>query len=170
MAATKALTPRSLVNAIDRSMGRIDFAPDGTILDANRNFTDLMGYSLEEIRGRHHSIFVDEAVRSIPPGFNRYLEELVIDVEDMPDEATCEELNLRDTRTLLGLYRGTPLTHRHVDAPYRYPERIVIYQRNIERMCRSKRRMVTQIRRTVLHEIGHHFGLSERQLRELGYA
>ena len=112
---------------------------------------------------------VDEAVRSIPEGFHRYLEEAVIDVEDMPDRATCQDLGLDDPRTLLGLYRGVPLTDRHVEAPYRYPERIVIYQRNLERICRSKRQMVRQIRRTVLHEIGHHFGLDERQLRELGY-
>ena len=112
---------------------------------------------------------VEEAVQSIPAGFDRYLQEIVVDIEDMPEEATCEELGLRDPRSLLGLYRGTPLTQRQVDAPYRYPERIVIYQRNVERACRSRRRMVTQIRKTVLHEIGHHFGLSERQLRELGY-
>jgi predicted Zn-dependent protease with MMP-like domain len=61
------------------------------------------------------------------------------------------------------------LTKRHVEDPYRYPERIVIYQRNIERICRTREQMVNQIRKTVLHEIGHHFGLSERQLRELGY-
>jgi len=61
------------------------------------------------------------------------------------------------------------LTRRHVDVPYRYPDRIVIYQRNIERSCRTRERMVRQIRRTVLHEVGHHFGLSERQLRDLGY-
>ena len=112
---------------------------------------------------------VDEAIRSIPEGFQGYLEEIAIDIEDMPDEATCRSVGIRDPRTLLGLYHGTPLTERHVDAPYRYPERIVIYQRNIERLCRTKRRMVEQIRRTVLHEIGHHFGLSEHQLRELGY-
>ncbi len=112
---------------------------------------------------------VEEAVESIPAGFNRYLEEIVVDVEEMPDEATCREVGVRDPRSLLGLYRGTPLTLRQVEVPYRYPERIVIYQRNVERVCRSKRRMVEQIRRTVLHEIGHHFGLNERQLRELGY-
>jgi len=112
---------------------------------------------------------VEEAIQSIPEGFNRYLEEIVIDVEGMPDRATCEELDLRDPRSLLGLYRGTPLTERLVEQPYRYPERIVIYQRNIERLCRSRSRMVDQIRKTVLHEIGHHFGLNEHQLRELGY-
>ncbi|GMU23808.1 MAG: hypothetical protein AMXMBFR13_38860 [Phycisphaerae bacterium] len=114
-------------------------------------------------------LVVEDAIASIPEGFHRYLEDLAIDVEDMPDELTCEEVGVRDPRGLLGLYRGTPLTHRHVEDPYRYPERIVIYQRNIERMCKSRRQMVDQIRKTVLHEIGHHFGLSERQLRELGY-
>ena len=112
---------------------------------------------------------VDEAIRSIPDGFNHYLEELVVDIEPMPDAATCEDVGVRDPRTLLGLYRGTPLTERHVEAPYRYPERIVIYKDNIERMCRSRHRMIDQIRKTVLHEIGHHFGLDEHQLRELGY-
>ncbi|UCD27687.1 MAG: metallopeptidase family protein [Planctomycetota bacterium] len=112
---------------------------------------------------------VEEAIQSIPPGFNRYLDEIAVDVEDMPDQSTCEQVGVRDPRSLLGLYRGTPVTNRRVEAPYRYPERIVIYQRNIERICKSKKRMVTQIRKTVLHEIGHHFGLSEKQLRELGY-
>jgi predicted Zn-dependent protease with MMP-like domain len=114
-------------------------------------------------------LVVEDAIASIPEGFNSYLEELAVDIEEMPDRATCEELNLRAPRGLLGLYRGTPLTKRQVEAPYRYPERIVIYQRNIERMCRTREQMVDQIRKTVLHEIGHHFGLSERQLRELGY-
>lgn len=64
MAAKKAISPRSLVNALDRSMARIEFAPDGTIIDANEQFLHLMGYSLDEIRGRHHSMFVDEAFRT----------------------------------------------------------------------------------------------------------
>ena len=87
----------------------------------------------------------------------------------MPDEAVCRELKIRNPRSLLGLYRGTPLPRRHVDAPYRYPERIVIYKANIERICRSRNQMIEQIRRTVLHEVGHHFGLDEQQLRQLGF-
>jgi methyl-accepting chemotaxis protein len=64
MAATKVISPRQCITALDRSMARIEFAMDGTIIDANRNFTDLMGYSLDEIRGRNHSMFVDEATRA----------------------------------------------------------------------------------------------------------
>ena len=110
-----------------------------------------------------------EALDSIPEGFHKYLQEVAVDVEDMPDAAVCRDLKIRDPRTLLGLYHGTPLTKRHVEAPFRYPERIVLYKANIENMCRSRARMVEQIRKTVLHEVGHHFGLGERQLRELGY-
>ena len=49
------------------------------------------------------------------------------------------------------------------------PDSIVIYQRNIERLCRNRAQVIRQIRKTVLHEVGHHFGLDEDQLRELGY-
>lgn len=112
---------------------------------------------------------VEEAVESVPAGFRPYLEEIAIDIEDEPDARTLRDLGLRSKRSLLGLYRGTPITDRHVEAPYRYPERIVIYQRNIERICRTREAMVEQIRKTVLHEIGHHFGLDEDDLEELGY-
>ncbi|HPD30624.1 MAG TPA: metallopeptidase family protein [Sphaerochaeta sp.] len=114
-------------------------------------------------------LVVDEAIQSIPEGFHRYLQDIAVDIEEMPDEDTCREMGIGDPRSLLGLYRGTPLTERHVEDPYRYPERIVIYKQNIERMCKDRRRMIRQIRKTVLHEVGHHFGLDERQLRELGY-
>lgn len=114
-------------------------------------------------------LVVDEAIQSIPEGFHHYLQDIAVDVEDMPDEETCRDMGIRNPRSLLGLYHGTPLTERHVEDPYRYPERIIIYKRNIERMCKDRRRMIDQIRKTVLHEVGHHFGLDERQLRELGY-
>lgn len=63
MATNKSISLRYIVDALDRSMARIEFALDGTILDANENFLWLMGYTLDEIRGRPHSIFVDEATK-----------------------------------------------------------------------------------------------------------
>ncbi|HSW47293.1 MAG TPA: metallopeptidase family protein [Phycisphaerae bacterium] len=112
---------------------------------------------------------VEDALGSIPDGFRGYLKDIAVDIEDMPDETTCEDVGIRDPRELLGLYHGTPLIDRHVDQLYRYPERIVIYQRNIERMSRTREQMIEQIRKTVLHEVGHHFGLNEKHLRDLGY-
>ena len=60
---------------------------------------------------------VEEALDSIPDGFRGYLRDVAVDIEDMPDEATCEDMNISDPRELLVLYHGTPLTERHVDEP-----------------------------------------------------
>ena len=64
---------------------------------------------------------------------------------------------------------GVPLTQRSVEAPFAYPDRIIIYKRPIEAACASEREAVEQIRKTVLHEVGHFFGLDEADLDELGY-
>ena len=112
---------------------------------------------------------VDQALDGLPEQFLPYLDGLAVDVEPMPDEATLRSVGLTDPRSLLGLYHGTPLTERSVAHTVGWPERIVIYQRNVERICRTRRQVIHQVRRTVLHEIGHHFGLDERDLDELGY-
>ena len=119
-----------------------------------------------------HEAFADavsEALDSLPDDFRPYMEDLVVDIEDSPDDQTLADLNMKDRRSLLGLYRGVPLTNRSVGQMLRMPERIVLYQRNIERICRTRDEVVNQIRRTVLHEVGHHFGMGEAQLRRLGY-
>ena len=64
MAANKSISLRYIVDALDRSMARIEFSLDATILDANENFLKLMGYTLDEVRGRPHSMFVDEATQA----------------------------------------------------------------------------------------------------------
>ena len=66
MTTSKSVSLRYLVEALDRSMARIEFHLDGTIVDANQNFLDLMGYTLDEVRGRPHSMFVTEATKSSP--------------------------------------------------------------------------------------------------------
>jgi predicted Zn-dependent protease with MMP-like domain len=112
---------------------------------------------------------VTESLQLLPDDFQRHMTDLAVDVEDLPDRQTLTELGIKDQRGLLGLYRGLPLTKRSVGHMLRIPERIVLYQRNIERICRSRRDVIEQIRRTVLHEVGHHFGMDEHRLRELGY-
>ena len=123
-----------------------------------------MNVSTDEFRA-----LVERALDGLQEQFLPYLEDLAVDVEPMPDEATLRSVGLTDPRSLLGLYHGTPLTRRSVEHTVRWPERIVIYQRNIERACRTRRQIIHQVRKTVLHEIGHHFGLDEQDLEELGY-
>ena len=112
---------------------------------------------------------VDQALDELPEQFLPYLEGLAVDIEPMPDQATLRSVGLENPRALLGLYHGVPLTERSVQQTFRWPERIVIYQDNIQRICRTRRQIVRQIRKTVLHEVGHHFGLTEQDLDELGY-
>jgi predicted Zn-dependent protease with MMP-like domain len=112
---------------------------------------------------------VDRALAELPPQFDEHLQDLSVDVEDRPDPQTLRSLGLPHPWTLLGLYQGHPLTERSVEQPARFPDRIVIYQRNVERICRNRAEIIRQVRKTVLHEIGHHFGLSEDDLDELGY-
>jgi predicted Zn-dependent protease with MMP-like domain len=70
---------------------------------------------------------------------------------------------------LLGLYQGIPLSRRTTTYAGVLPDRITIYRRAICRVCATEEEVVDQVRRTVVHEIGHHFGLGDARLRQLGY-
>jgi len=112
---------------------------------------------------------VEKALAEIPEFLQGHMADVVVDIEPMPDRATSEKAGVDDPRELLGVYHGTPLTERSVEQARQLPDRVTIYQRNIERCCRNRREAVEQIRRTVLHEVGHHFGLDEDDLEEMGY-
>ena len=70
---------------------------------------------------------------------------------------------------MLGLYTGRPLTRRSVEDSGVMPDSILIFQYNIELVCNSRAELVDEVRKTVLHEIGHHFGMNEDDLDALGY-
>jgi predicted Zn-dependent protease with MMP-like domain len=70
---------------------------------------------------------------------------------------------------LLGLYQGIPLTRRTTSYAGVLPDRITIYRRAICTICSSEAEVVEQVRRTVVHEVGHHFGIGDARLRELGW-
>ena len=112
---------------------------------------------------------VKQAIAEVPDFAKRYLEEVVVDIEPMPTRVECARLGIRNPRVLLGLYHGTPRTKRGLGHAQMQPDHITIYQTNIERICRTREQVVEQVRKTVLHEIGHHFGLDEDDLREAGY-
>ena len=112
---------------------------------------------------------VRRALEDIPGPLVEYMQDVTVDVAFMPGPRDCEAAGVDDPRSLLGLYQGTPLTHRSVEHSGRLPDRITIYKRNIERGCRSREEVIRQIQKTVFHEVGHHFGLDEEELSELGY-
>jgi predicted Zn-dependent protease with MMP-like domain len=111
---------------------------------------------------------VAEALDSLPPDIVAAMENVEIVVEDEPpDEAL---VGLPRGGTLLGLYHGIPLTER---ARQTYsgvlPDRISIYRGPIMRLFDSSGAIKEQIRRTVIHEIAHHFGIDDAHLRDLGW-
>ena len=113
---------------------------------------------------------VDQALESLPEAFLPYMENLSVEVMPLPSRDLMRERKVQGPRTLLlGLYHGVPLTQKSVSAPFDWPEQIFIFQRNIEAVCDSREEIVTQVRQTVLHEVGHHFGMNEKDLRKLGY-
>jgi len=111
---------------------------------------------------------VASALADIPPDFREKLDNVEIVVEDTPNPDGYGGPKTPPGVLLLGLYRGVPLTQRSVWASKLFPDQITIFQRPIESICRTHEEIVAQIRRTVLHEIAHHFGIPDQRLRELG--
>jgi predicted Zn-dependent protease with MMP-like domain len=100
---------------------------------------------------------VEEAVRSLPGGFLKYLENISVMVDDWHPESP----------NILGIYHGVPYQHR---GPYYgnvAPDVITIYQRPIERICSSEEQIRDKVRDVVIHEVAHYFGFSETQLQEI---
>ena len=112
---------------------------------------------------------IEEAIARLPQEFRGSLDDIEVFVEDVPTREQMTKVGLDSHYTLLGLYEGTPLEKRSVFQTSRMPDKITLFRRTIEARCPTRKEMVEQIRRTLLHEIGHHFGMTDRRLRELGY-
>jgi len=110
---------------------------------------------------------VAEALASIPRRFRDAMQNLAIVVEDEPSAALLEEMEIEPPDTLLGLYQGTPLTERTWGYGNTLPDRILIFQRPHERDAEDEDDLVVAIGETLIHEIGHYFGLSEEEIEEI---
>jgi predicted Zn-dependent protease with MMP-like domain len=110
---------------------------------------------------------VGDALDGLPEELGRLMENVAVTVEEWP---TAEQMAGRHG-TLLGLYQGIALTRR---SPLSYagvmPDRITIFRGPISRLTRSEQELVQMVTRTVIHEVAHHFGISDPRLEELGWA
>lgn len=111
---------------------------------------------------------VSQALAELPEGLAERMDNVEIVIEDYPDASVADDLD-GDSDGLLGLYQGIPLTSR--DAGYYgvLPDRITIYRKNIERVAKTKEGLREAVRKTVIHEIAHHFGIDDDRLTELGW-
>ena len=111
---------------------------------------------------------VSEALDSLPEWVQEYMNNIVILVESQPNAAQLQAAGTPDDQTLLGLYQGIPLTRRGRGYQMAPPDRITLYQGPLESYGVNALQLKKLIRRTVIHEIAHHFGFSEARLNELG--
>lgn len=111
---------------------------------------------------------VQAALDGIPDEFRAYLDNVMVEVRGRPDASLLAEHE--ETEDLLGLYVGVPLEDKGPDrAAPPLPDRILIFRDNLCEVCETREELTEEIRITVLHEIGHHFGLDEDRLADLGY-
>jgi predicted Zn-dependent protease with MMP-like domain len=111
--------------------------------------------------------FVADALVSIPQRFREAMRNIAIVVEDEPSADLLEDMEIEPPDTLLGLYQGTPLTERTWGYGNTLPDRILIFQGPHERESDDEDDLVTAIGETLIHEIGHYFGLSEEEIEEI---
>jgi predicted Zn-dependent protease with MMP-like domain len=124
----------------------------------HRLHTDVDGRPGIDVPLEEFEELVGEAIDSLPQEFLEAMTNVAITVE--------EEAEGRD---LFGLYVGVPLTKRYYGSWYANPDQIFIYRRTICEHCRTKEEARNLVRTTVIHEIGHHFGIGDARLKELGW-
>ena len=110
---------------------------------------------------------VTEALTTIPRRFRDAMSNIAIVVEDEPSDDLLEEMEIDPPDTLFGLYQGTPLTERGWAFGNALPDRILLFQGPHEREAEDEDELIVSIGETLIHEIGHYFGMSEEEIEEI---
>lgn len=112
---------------------------------------------------------VQRALDVLPPEIARLMDNVAVVVEESPGPEILAEVGLPSSETLFGFYQGVPQTERSSGYGMVLPDRIIIFQRPLEEACLSYGELAYEIRRTVVHEVAHHFGIDDERLDRLGY-
>jgi predicted Zn-dependent protease with MMP-like domain len=116
---------------------------------------------------RQFEALVDKALRKLPKGFRRRISNIAVVVEDWADAETLAEMGIEPPDTLYGLYRGIDLTRRDSSYGNVMPDVITIYQGPIEEDAADEQEMAEIVRETVVHEVGHYFGLDDETMHRI---
>jgi len=111
---------------------------------------------------------VRRAVDNLPEEFLERMDNVDIMVEDYPTATQMRKARVSRGSILLGLYEGVPRTRRSSAYGMVLPDKITIFRKSIEAKCRNDDEIIAEIKRVVLHEVAHHFGIGDDRLRELG--
>ena len=116
---------------------------------------------------KQFEVLVEKALRTLPAPFKDKVANIAVVVEDWADDETLDEMGIEPPDTLYGLYRGVDLTHRDSSYGNVLPDTVTIYQGPIEEDCEDEAEMEDVIRDTVVHEIGHYFGLDDETMHRI---
>src|SRR5712671_6055387 len=118
------------------------------------------------MKREHFVKVVEKALDSLPQEFRSRIRNVAVLVEDMPPNQPSPASG-KQRRLLLGVFQGVPTTKKSIFNLPTGPDHIVLYQKNIEAVCSSDAEVCEQIRLTVIHELGHYFGMDEEQLKDV---
>jgi predicted Zn-dependent protease with MMP-like domain len=118
------------------------------------------------MKREHFVKVVEEALDSLPEEFRSRIQNVAVLVEDKPPHQRSLQSG-KQRRLLLGVFHGVPTTKKSIFDLPTGPDHIVLYQKNIEAVCSSEAEVREQIRLTVIHELGHYFGMDEEQLKDV---
>lgn len=116
---------------------------------------------------RQFEALVDKALRKLPKTFRQRISNIAVVVEDWADAETLAEMGIEPPDTLYGLYRGIDLTRRDSSYGNVMPDVITIYQGPIEEDAVDEQEMAEIVRETVVHELGHYFGLDDETMHRI---
>ena len=116
---------------------------------------------------RRFEALVEKAMRKLPKKFKDKIKNVVVVVEDWADDETLSEMGIEPPDTLYGLYRGIDITRRDSGYGNVLPDTVTIYQGPIEEDCGDEEEMADLVRETVIHEIGHYFGLDDETMHRI---
>lgn len=118
------------------------------------------------MKHKHFVKVVEEVLDSLPQEFRSRIRNVAVLVEDVPPNQPSPQSG-RQRPLLLGIFHGVPTTKKSIFDLPTGPDYIVLYQKNIEAVCSSEAEICEQIRLTVMHELGHYFGMDENQLKDV---
>ena len=120
-----------------------------------------------QLRRDEFTRLVEEALNDIPRRFREAMTNIAIVVEDDPAPDVLAEMEIEPPDSLYGLYQGTPLTERSWSHGNDLPDRISLYQNPIQEDSEDHEDVIVCVAETLIHEIGHYFGLSEEEIEEI---
>ncbi|RPI18546.1 MAG: metallopeptidase family protein [Ignavibacteriae bacterium] len=122
-----------------------------------------------QVSEEEFQLLMEQTMESIPEVFKKRMDNIVFLVEPFPSDSDLSRLGMKDGRNLLGLYSGIPYSQRSTWYTGAMPDRIILFQQNIEAVCKTKEQLINKIKEVVIHEIAHYFGMDEKQIRDAGY-